>query len=52
MKFSISLKEATEYIWHIIIAVIVHEYTHHVYIYLTNRQYVIYSVPSYYQYQY
>ena len=36
MKFSISLKEATEYIWHIIITVIVHEYTHHVYIYLTN----------------
>ena len=41
IKFSISLKEATEYIWHIIITVIVHEYTHHVYIYLTNRQYII-----------
>ena len=41
MKFSISLKEATEYTWHIIITVIVHEYTNHVYIYLTNRQYVI-----------
>ena len=41
MKLSISLKEATEYVWHTIITVIVHEYTHHVYIYLTNRQYVI-----------
>ena len=41
MKFSISLNEATEYIWHVIIRLIVHEYTHNVYIYLTNRQYVI-----------
>ena len=41
MKFTISLEEAIECIWHIIITVIVHEYTIHVYIYLTNRQYII-----------
>ena len=41
MKFTISLKETMEYIWHIINTVMVHEYTHHVYIYLTNRQYLI-----------
>ena len=41
MKFTISLKEAIEYIWHIIITVTVHEYTHHVYTNLTNRQYII-----------
>ena len=38
MKFTISLKEAIEYIKHIIITVIVLEYTHH---YFTNRQYII-----------
>ena len=41
MTFTFSLKEAIKYIWHIIITVIVHEYTHLVYIYLTNRQYII-----------
>ena len=41
MKFTISLEEAIEYTWHIIITVIVHEYIHHVYIYFTNRQYII-----------
>ena len=41
MTFTVSLKEAIKYIWHIIIAVIVHEYTYHVYIYLTNRQNII-----------
>ena len=41
MTFTVSLKEAIKYIWHIIITVIVHEYTHHVYIYLTNRQNII-----------
>ena len=41
MTFTISLKEAIKFIWHIIITVIVHEYTHHVYIYLTNRQNII-----------
>ena len=40
MKFTISLKEAIEYIWHIIITVIVHEYTNHVYIYLTLSHYL------------
>ena len=41
MKIIIFLKETIEYIWHIIITVIVREYTQHVYIYLTNRQYLI-----------
>ena len=41
MKFTISLKDAIEYSWQIIIIVIVHEYTHNAYIYITNRQFVI-----------
>ena len=41
MTFTISLKEAIKYIWHIIITVIVLEYTHHVYIYLTNTQHTL-----------
>ena len=43
-KFIISLKEAIEYIWHIIITVIAHEYTHHVYIYLTNRLFLTHYI--------
>ena len=41
MKFTICLKEAIKYIYHIIITVFVHEYTDHVFIYLTNTQYII-----------
>ena len=41
MTFTISLKETITFFWHITIKAIVHEYTHHAYIYLTNRQYII-----------